>query len=243
MKNTKQCLYFLVLGLTALCAIAAAALISKESSTTNSSDLTSNRVSLPQSVKASVASSRWGPKYTNCAGRLSIKAERKGRKYRPCGVVARIHPNCVQTGQEARGNIYGMDDFIKTFPLYTGGEYPYARCHIIPRQLLGSAAPENLFPCYQRPFNAVTMFKYETDVINWLNDNPQGYIVYEVYTEYGNPNQPWPTSLLMRARNFTTGPPDDLFSVRIANSPQATVTAAAAAEFYTPGFYTDPNCI
>lgn len=235
--------YFLAVGLTALSTIAAAALISTESSNHTSSYPTSNRLSLAHSVRASAAANRWVTRYTNCGGTLTIKAQPKGTKFRPCGISASIPQNCVKTGQAAAGDIYGWAAFKNTFPPPTGGEFPYARCHIIARQLFGSAAPENLFPCYQRKFNAEAMARCENIVANWLRANPGGQALYDVFPEYGNPNQPWPTSALVRAQTRLNGATGQLFSVRITNSQQAPLTTVTAATFQAAGFFTDPSCV
>lgn len=115
---------------------------------------------------------------------------------------------------------------------------------MVPKQLGGSSAAENLFPCYQRPFNAVTMLKYENQAKAWLNKNPDGQIEYMIAPVYGVAGQKWPSSVYMRCVVYpNNGVVQDLFAVEIANGAFVIETQSSWTQIQKADFWANANCV
>lgn len=112
--------------------------------------------------------------YTTDAFEKYSDLDEKGR----CGVAyANICTEIMPTGE--RGDISDVEPTGWKQEKYDG-EYLYNRCHLIGYQLAGENANERNLITGTRYFNVQGMLPFESEVADYIDNNPNNHVLYRV---------------------------------------------------------------
>ena len=112
--------------------------------------------------------------YTTDAFEKYSDLDEKGR----CGVAyANICTEIMPTGE--RGDIRDVEPTGWKQEKYDG-EYLYNRCHLIGYQLAGENANERNLITGTRYFNVQGMLPFESEVADYIDNNPNNHVLYRV---------------------------------------------------------------